>query len=149
MWSRAQYRKLVRASGLYDLIVTAGFATPWTFALLHDALGTLHATWGLHGQIPAFGPTHMLMANLMGSIVCVWAWLRIRHPLQRFGRYDAVGRVLFASWQWYALLHGASGLLWAFLVLEVAWAIVQLAPVKPSRVSLAVSQEGLNHDAGV
>lgn len=130
MWSQAQYRRLVRASGVYDLLVTAGFATPWTFMLLHDGLGTLHHSLGLGGELPVFGPLHMLMANLMGSIVCVWAWLRIRHPLQRFGRYDAAGRVLFSTWQLYALAHGASGLLWGVLALEVLWGIAQWAPVR-------------------
>jgi hypothetical protein len=141
MWSKAQYRKLVRASGIYDLVVTFGFATPWTFALIHDTSGTLQAAFGLPGQIPAFEPMHVLMANLMGSIVCVWAWLRIRHPQQRFGRYDAVGRVLFSTWQLYALLHGASALLWGVLFLEVAWAIVQLAPVRASRISQVRGQD--------
>lgn len=31
------YLRTVRISAWYDLIVTAGFATPWTYALLHDA----------------------------------------------------------------------------------------------------------------
>lgn len=134
MWNTARYRKLVRASGVYDLLVTIGFVTPWSFALLHQGLGSLHATLGLSGEIPVFDPLHVMMANLMGSIVCVWAWLRIRDPQERFGRYDAAGRILFASWQLYALAHGASGLIWGILLFEVLWAIAQLAPVRsPSR----------------
>ncbi|MBK4987822.1 MULTISPECIES: hypothetical protein [Pseudomonas] len=129
MWSNTQYRQLVRASGLYDLLITVGFATPWTFAWLHGWLSTLHGTLGLAGEIPVFEPMHVMMANLMGSIVCVWAWLRIRHPQVLFGRYDAAGRVLFSAWQLYALANGASALLWGILVLEVLWAIAQLAPV--------------------
>ena len=135
MWSRTQYRKLVRASGIYDLVVTIGFSTPWTFALLHGWLSGLHGELGLAGEIPPFGPMQMMMANLMGSIVCVWAWLRIRHPQQRFGRYDAAGRVLFSAWQLYALMQGASALLWGILLLEVLWAIAQLAPVSRERIS--------------
>lgn len=46
----------------------------------------------------------------------------------------AAGRILFASWQLYALAHGASGLIWSILLFEVLWAIAQLAPVSsPSR----------------
>lgn len=135
MWSKTQYRKLVRASGIYDLVVTIGFATPWSFALLHGCLSGLHDGLGLVGEIPVFGPMHMMMANLMGSIVCVWAWLRIRHPEQRFGRYDAAGRVLFSAWQVYALLNGGSALIWGILLLEVIWAIAQLAPVTRAHAS--------------
>lgn len=126
MWTRYQYRRLVRASGWYDLIVTAALVTPWTFALLHDALLALN----LPGELPSFGPLHILMANLMGSIVCVWSVLRIRDPQVQFGRYDAAGRVLFATWQIYALMHGASWALAVVLVFEVLWAIAQLLPVQ-------------------
>ncbi|MFK3919337.1 MULTISPECIES: hypothetical protein [Pseudomonas] len=136
MWSKPHYRKLVRISGYYDLLMTIGFATPWTFVWLHGWLGNMHASLGLYGELPVFEPMHLLMANLMGSIVCVWAWLRIRHPQVRFGRYDAAGRVLFSSWQLYALMHGGSALIWGILVMEVVWAILQLMPVTGRRQTL-------------
>ncbi|MBX8514503.1 hypothetical protein K5D69_07310 [Pseudomonas cichorii] len=130
MWKTRQYRQVVRASAWYDLIVTAAFATPWTFMALHGMLSTLSQQWGLPGELPAFEPMHMLMANLLGSIVCVWAVLRIRNPQPVFGRYDAAGRLLFAAWQGYALIHGASSLLIGILVMELVWAVVQLWPVR-------------------
>ncbi|WP_226478206.1 hypothetical protein [Pseudomonas sp. MWU16-30323] len=126
MWTAHQYRQLVRASGWYDLIVTAALVTPWTFVLLHNALVALN----LPGELPPFAPVHMLMANLMGSIVCVWSVLRIRDPQAIFGRYDAAGRVLFATWQIYALAHGASLVLVIVVVFEVLWAVAQLMPVR-------------------
>ncbi|RMQ46236.1 hypothetical protein ALQ04_00685 [Pseudomonas cichorii] len=132
MWQLQQYRQVVRTSAWYDLIVTAAFATPWSFAALHGFLTTLSQHWNLSGDLPAFEPMHMLMANLLGSIVCVWAILRIRNPQPLFGRYDAAGRLLFASWQAYALMHGASSLLIGFLLMELAWAIVQLLPIQSS-----------------
>ena len=134
MWTSTQYHRLVRGSAWYDLIVTAAFVTPWTFAGLHGVLTAVSQTFDLPGTLPPFEPMHMLMANLLGSIVCVWAVLRIRDPQQVFGRYDAAGRFLFAAWQLYALLHGASSLLVIFLVFELAWGVVQMLPVRqPSR----------------
>jgi len=135
MWSEQGYLRLVRASGVYDLLVTLAFATPWTLVLLHGQLLALHQALGLAGEMPMFGPLHMLMANLMGSIVCVWAWLRIRHPQRRFGRYDAAGRVLFACWQGYALGQGVTGLVWAVLVMEGGWAVLQAWPIKKSGIA--------------
>jgi hypothetical protein len=130
MWTSTQYRNVVRGSAWYDLVVTAAFATPWSFALVHGMLSALN----LPGELPAFQPVHMLMANLLGSVVCVWAVLRIRDPQARYGRYDAVARFLFAAWQGYALLHGASSILIVFLVFELAWGVAQVLPVeKPSR----------------
>jgi len=136
MWTSTQYRNVVRGSAWYDLIVTAAFATPWSFAALHGALTALSQALDLPGELPAFAPAHMLMANLLGSVVCVWAVLRIRDPQALYGRYDAVARLLFAAWQGYALAHGASSLLVIFLVFELAWGVAQVLPVRtPSRAS--------------
>ncbi|WP_338526319.1 hypothetical protein NUH87_13420 [Pseudomonas batumici] len=130
MWTAEQYRRLVRASAWYDLIVTAGFVTPWSFLALHAALLALAAALNLPGTFPPFAPVHLLMANLLGSIVCVWAILRIRDPQRTFGRYDAAGRMLFATWQAYALSQGASMIIGVFLFFELAWGIAQLLPVR-------------------
>ncbi len=135
MWTSTQYRNLVRGSAWYDLIVTAAFATPWSFAALHGVLTALSQALELPGELPPFEPVHLLMANLLGSVVFVWAVLRIRDPQQVYGRYDAVARFLFAAWQAYALAHGASTLLVGFLVFELAWGIAQVLPVKSPSVS--------------
>ncbi|WP_017903825.1 hypothetical protein [Pseudomonas asplenii] len=133
MWSTEHYRRLVRAGGWYDLIVTAAFATPWSFMALHGLLQGWSQSMGWPGTLPAFEPMHMLMANLLGSIVCVWSVLRIRDPQAVFGRYDAVGRILFATWMAYALSQGASVIVALFLLLEIAWGIAQLLPIRDAR----------------
>ncbi|WP_440973946.1 hypothetical protein [Pseudomonas koreensis] len=130
MWTSTQYRQLVRGSAWYDLIVTAAFVTPWSFAVLHGALRALSQALDLPGELPAFEPVHLLIANLFGSVVCMWAVLRIRDPQQIYGRYDAVTRFLFAAWLAYALAHGASSLVVGFLVLELAWGIAQVLPIR-------------------
>ncbi|NYH08265.1 hypothetical protein [Pseudomonas moraviensis] len=131
MWTSTQYRRLVRSSAWYDLIVTAAFVTPWSFAAVHGLLTALSQALELPGELPPFEPVHMLMANLLGSVVCVWAVLRIRDPQPVYGRYDAAARFLFAAWQAYALAHGASSLLVGFLIFELAWGIAQVLPVRP------------------
>ena len=72
------YLRIVRASAWYDLLVTIGFATPWTFAMIHHSLASTIQALGLPGGFPAFEPAHMLMANLLGSIVTIWTILRLR-----------------------------------------------------------------------
>ncbi|MCZ4121032.1 hypothetical protein [Streptomyces sp. H39-S7] len=125
--ARPGYLRVVRASAWYDLVVTAGFATPWTYALMHDALSSLGDALGT-GRLPELDPIQTLYANLMGSVVVVWAVLRILRPLPVHGLLDGVARTLFAAWQAYALAHGAPRFLWLFLVMEVAFGMVQLAP---------------------
>lgn len=128
MVSESTFVRLVRASAWYDLIVTAPFATPWTFALLHQALNALAGTLGFAG-LPAFEPAHVLMANLMGSVVCVWSVLRIRQPSVALGRYDAVARGLFAMWQAYALASGGTLFVVLFLIAEMGFGLLQALPV--------------------
>ncbi|MFC0131365.1 hypothetical protein CR105_03235 [Massilia eurypsychrophila] len=123
----AQYCRIVRVSAWYDLVATIGFATPWTFAAMHAMLAI--AAQGLPGSLPPFEPAHMLMANLLGSIVVVWAVLRIRDPQLQFGRYDAMARFLFAAWQIYAVAHGASALILGFTLFEIVFGVIQSLPV--------------------
>ncbi len=134
-----RYRQIVLASAWYDLLVTAPFATPWSFSIVHEALSAIAVQFGAD-PLPVFAPIHMLMANLLGSIVCVWAVLRIRHPRPRFGQYDAAGRLLFSVWQLYALAQGASVVLLPFLFAEVGWLLAQTLPLlgrKRSRLTTA------------
>ncbi|MGW2490030.1 hypothetical protein ACWCV9_22810 [Streptomyces sp. NPDC001606] len=130
------YLRLVRASGWYDLIVTASFATPWTYALAHHALSAAGAATGL-GPMPALTPMQTLYANLMGSVVVVWSALRVVRPLPLHGLLDGTARALFALWQAYALAHGGPGVLWPFLVLEVSFGVAQLLPwLRPAAATL-------------
>lgn len=124
-----RYLRIVRASAWYDLVVTIGFATPWTFAAIHFGLIALTQQLGLPGALPAFGPMHVMMANLLGSIVTVWAIIRLRDTQPSFGRYDAAARFLFAIWQIYAVAHGASAIILAFTAFEIAFGIAQSLPV--------------------
>lgn len=80
MWTPEHYRRLVRASGWYDLLVTAAFVTPWSLMALHGLLQSLHQGLGLPGALPAFEPMHLLLGNLMGSIVCVCCASATRKP---------------------------------------------------------------------
>ncbi|MDA1359028.1 hypothetical protein O1R50_05305 [Glycomyces luteolus] len=121
------YLRLVRASAVYDLVVTAGFATPWTFALLHAGLDAASGALGLRG-FPEPDLMQVFYATLMGSVVVVWSLLRVVRPQAIHGLFDGIARVLFSSAMVYALAHGGPELLWGFLVAEAAWGVAQLGP---------------------
>jgi len=116
--SPINYRRLVRSSAIYDLIVTAPFATPWTFVWVHEFLGTLE-------PLPEFQAAHMLFANLLGSLVVVWAGLRIWRPEPLFGLTDAVARGLFFTWQVYFLVQGVAIFVALFAAFELAFGLAQ------------------------
>ena len=132
-------RRVVRASAFYDLIVTAGFATPWTAAVALGTVTDVHRGLGFDGALPVIeDPFTMLFANLLGSIVVVWAVVRLIRPTPFLGAGDTVGRLLFSTWFAWALVEGASPVLVGFLVLEVGWGLVQgYAVWKPVRRTLA------------
>lgn len=125
--SRRAYLRVVRASAWYDLVVTAGFATPWTYVLMHDGISSLASGLGL-GVLPPVDLMQALYANLMGSVVVAWSLLRIVKPLPVHGLFDAATRTLFAMWEAFAVAHGAPRLLWLFFVMEVAFGVVQILP---------------------
>ncbi|WP_457419040.1 hypothetical protein [Roseateles sp. P5_E7] len=146
-FSPSQFRHVVRASAVYDLVVTAPFATPWSFAIAFGHLGAVNLALG--GQpLPAFAPMHMLFALLMGSVVLVWSVLRLRGPTQQFGRYDAATRVLFSLWMAWAWMQTGEPVLLLFIVPEVSWAVVQAwrvrvevsAPAAASRPAVASAE---------
>ncbi len=122
------FRSIVRWSALYDLIVTAPFMTPWTLTFVLGVIDTLHVDLGLPGAVQVFGPTHMLFAGLMGSVVVVWSLARLRLKLPVLGRYDAVARFLFAAWQVFAVTIGATPLILVFTAFEVVFGVLQALP---------------------
>lgn len=122
------YLKIVRVSAWYDLVVTGLFVTPWTFLMLLEVLRGVDGALGLPGDIAQPEPMLVLLGNLLGSVVVVWAVLRLRLNRPDLGRYDMVARFLFAAWQLNAVLSGASWLVLGFFAMEVAFGIAQALP---------------------
>ena len=130
MLSKPAYLRIVRASALYDLVVTAPFATPWTFGVLAGLLHQLHDGLALPGQLPVPDPMHVLFANLMGSVVIVWSLVRLHLGQALLGRYDAAARILFSLWMIQALASGFSFVILPILIVEIGFGIAQLLPFK-------------------
>ena len=129
MLSVSAFRRVVRASAIYDVLMIVPFTTPWTFLLMREHLNTLNLALG-GAPLPVFGPFHLLISSLLGSVVMVWSVLRMLDPQPRFGRYDAVARYLFSTWMAWALLVTGQPLLWLFLVPELAFGLAQSLPVR-------------------
>lgn len=129
MISAKTNRRIVRSSAFYDLIMTAGFMTPWTAAWVFGAFSALSGALALERPVPVLDVSGMLFANLLGSVVVVWSLWRLAQPSRRVGLYDALARTLFATWQLYAVGQGASVLILGFTVFEVVFVVLQIVPV--------------------
>jgi hypothetical protein len=125
--------QIVRVSAFYDLVVTAGFMTPWTAGLVFKDFAVLSGMLALDRPVPTLDVTAMLFANLLGSVVVIWSLWRLRQPSRRIGSYDALARILFTIWQLSAVAHGASFLILGFTCFEVGFAIAQILPLNPPR----------------
>lgn len=135
MLTLSRYLTIVRASAWYDLLVTWPFALPWTFAWLYAQLTALAVALQLPGVMHPLDATHMLLANLLGSVVVVWSLARILAPTLRMGRLDGLARMLFAIWQVYAFTQGGSTVVLGFTVFELLFGVAQWWPVAQSTTS--------------
>lgn len=125
-----RYRKIVRASAVYDLIVTAAFVTPWTFALVHWLVEYVDTAFVLPGDVPVPDMLTVLLANLLGSVVIVWSLVRVHLGTPVLGRYDALARFLFATWQIFAMGAGLTLAILPLTMMEIAFGVLQILPVR-------------------
>lgn len=115
-----------RVGALYDLVVTVGFATPWTAALILGLLADIHDSAGLAGSaMPDYETSHLLFVTLFGVVVTMWAVVRALWPVPFLIAADTVGRAAFALVFIWALLLGTPRSSWPFLVLEVFFLVAQ------------------------
>lgn len=126
MFCDGMNRKVFVASSWYDLAMSAPFALPISLNLVWgNVLIPINALLGF-GELEHLGPHGSMFANFYGSIVLIWALLRLYLRDVRLAVVDGVGRLLFSIAMVNALLNGASPLLWIFLVLELVFCILQL-----------------------
>ncbi len=130
MLNLKSYLAIVRASAIYDIVVTIAFVTPWTALFMFQVLQQIDSGLNLPGIVPEIDFLHLLFANLMGSVVIVWSVLRLHLNMAVLGRYDAAARFLFAAWQIVALLGGASWVLLPLIIVEVLFGVAQVLPYR-------------------
>ncbi|MCC2972901.1 hypothetical protein [Massilia sp. IC2-476] len=136
------YLRITRTSALFDILVAAPFATPWTFALFYLQLSRLNMYLG-GAALPPFAHIHILITCLMGNLVLLWSVRRLLEPSLALGRYDGAGRFLFATWMVWALVQGGLPVVWLFLVAELLWGVAQWWPVAPARAARRSNRPGL------
>ena len=79
------------------------------------------------GEFPAFGPFHLFFVNLFGSLVMIWAVLRLMRPEPLYGLFDGIGRAVFSAWMlYYLLVLHIPPVVFLFVVPEALFGIAQL-----------------------
>lgn len=122
-----RYRKIVWFGGLYDLVVTFPFALPGLVGIQLETLEKVQGALGLAGEFPTFDPFQLFFLNLFGSIVTIWAVLRIAKPEPLFGLTDGIGRAVFSSLMlYYLVVWGIPQVVWLFVIPEILFGMAQL-----------------------
>ena len=108
--------RAVRTSAIYDLVTCLPLALPGVAAVYLMILDTLNGAAGLGGQVGELSPLAMMFVNFLGSLISIWAVLRLINPSWANGLTDVVVRALFSIAMLNAILNGVPGLvglLWA------------------------------------
>lgn len=127
MFCDGMNKKVYLASAWYDLAMSVPFALPITLSLTWGyVMIPLNAALGF-GVLEPLETHGAMFANFYGSIVMLWALLRLYLADVRLAVVDGTGRFLYSIAMINALMHGATPLLWFFLTVEMTFCVLQLA----------------------
>ncbi len=112
----ASLSRAVKTSAIYDLATCLPLALPGIAGIYLLVLDTLNGGVGLGGQVGDLSPLAMMFINFLGSLISIWAVMRLINPSWANGLTDVVVRTLFSIAMLNAILNGVPGLisvLWA------------------------------------
>lgn len=121
------YRKIVRAGGIYDVVATFPLALPGLVSVQLQTLEKIQQGLGLSGQFPVFDPFQLFFLNLFGTLAVIWGVLRIIKPEPLLGLTDGVARaVLSGLMLYYLVVWNIPQVVVLFIVPEILFGIAQL-----------------------
>jgi len=124
--------KAIRGVAWADLAVTLPFALPFIAEAVIALIYVLDR-W-LDSGTPAvlfeMGPLAMMFVHIMGVLGVVWALARLRIPSPFLARTDALARLAVAGLIVYAMMEGATPVLWLFVATEIGGSAVQFAVLR-------------------
>lgn len=118
-------KAILIAGALYDLIVGAPLAFPATTAFDLNLLFSINTWLGLGGSMPTFDTVHLLFISLFGLWVSAWGVYKLWSMKAELIRTDLIMRfAVLAVLVWYALTSNVHGLIYAFVVIDIVWVIL-------------------------
>ena len=120
-----QLSRAVKTSAIYDLVTCLPLAVPGIAGLYLTVLDALNGAVGLGGQVGELSPLAMMFINFLGSLISIWAVLRLINPSWANGLTDVVVRAFFSVAMLNAILNGVPGLIGVLWVCELGLLLVQ------------------------
>ncbi|KFC67693.1 hypothetical protein FF80_02089 [Devosia sp. LC5] len=120
-----QLARAVKTSAVYDLVTCLPLALPGIAGVYLAILDTLNGAVGLGGHVGDLSPLAMMFINFLGSLISIWAVLRLINPSWANGLTDVVVRTFFSIAMLNAIFNGVPGLIGVLWVCELALLLVQ------------------------
>ena len=120
-----QLARAVRTSAIYDLATCLPLALPGIAGIYLMVLDMLNGAAGLGGHVGELSPLAMMFINFLGSLISIWAVMRLINPSWANGLTDVVVRTLFSIAMLNAILNGVPGLVGVLWVCELSLLLVQ------------------------
>lgn len=109
-------QRAVKTSAIYDLVTCLPLALPGVAGLYLGILDSLNGAVGLGGHVGELSPLAMMFINFLGSLISIWAVMRLINPSWGNALTDVAVRTLFSIAMLNAIMGGVPGLvgvLWA------------------------------------
>lgn len=120
-----QLARAVKTSAIYDLATCLPLALPGVAGVYLTILDALNGAVGLGGHVGDLSPLAMMFINFLGSLISIWAVLRLINPSWANGLTDVVVRAFFSIAMLNAIFNGVPGLIGVLWVCELALLLVQ------------------------
>lgn len=120
-----QLSRAVKTSAIYDLVTCLPLAVPGIAGIYLVVLDALNGAAGLGGQVGELSPLAMMFINFLGSLISIWAVLRLINPSWANGLTDVAVRTFFSIAMLNAILNGVPGLVGVLWVCELGLLLVQ------------------------
>ena len=120
-----QLARAVKTSAIYDLATCLPLALPGVAGIYLVVLDTLNGAVGLGGHVGTLSPLAMMFINFLGSLISIWAVMRLVNPSWANGLTDVAVRTFFLIAMLNAIINGVPGLISVLWVCEFALLVVQ------------------------
>ncbi|CDP54326.1 hypothetical protein [Devosia sp. DBB001] len=117
--------RAVKTSAIYDLVTCLPLALPGIAGVYLSVLNALNGAMGLGGSVGELSPLAMMFINFLGSLISIWAVLRLINPSWANGLTDVAVRTLFSIAMLNAILNGVPGLVGVLWVCELGLLLAQ------------------------
>jgi len=124
--------RAIRGVAGADMVITLPFALPFIADAMIVLIYAIDRQFGLDTPSVFFemGPLAMMFAHIMGVLGVLWAVVRLRNPSSDLARLDAFARLAVAALIVYAMMQGATPVLWLFVATELAGCAIQFVVLR-------------------